>query len=72
MRQQYLRQMYLSKVQLRQQLMASFAKGVGSTLSIRATEVPIKRDACVVDTTAIAGDWRRVGNQIRSAERRMR
>lgn len=72
MRQQYLKQLYLSKIQLKKQLRASFAKGVGSTLSIRATEVPVRRDACVVDTTAIAGDWRRVGNQIRSAERRMR
>ena len=62
---------------LKQRLNTSFAKGVGSVVAVEgrivipdgitAKKVVLSRDA-----QAIASDWKRVGNQIRIASRKIR
>ena len=62
---------------LKRQLNSSFAKGIGSVIAIEGritipTNLSGRRPTLVRDANAIAADWKRVGNQIRSASRNVR
>lgn len=56
---------------LKQQLNSSFFSGVGSLLNIRGGYKTYRPSSAASDIDAIAGDWKRVGDQILQAASRV-